>query len=84
MGQQGFLVIAVTKRKHSDGMVFEDQHGLRFVVSGANTRTEADAKLSTAGADAKIFAVRPDFSMPAPAWIAADPSFREPTTRKRS
>ena len=55
-----FLVIAVTKgNPNSDGTVFESQDGVRFVVTAAKTRTEADAKLSAAGPDAKIFAVRP-------------------------
>lgn len=76
MGQERFLVIAVTKGKpHSDGTVFETQDGVRFVVTGGKTRTEADAKRSAAGPDAKIFAVRPAFSMPAAEWVASDPSF---------
>jgi len=70
MGQEWFLVIAVTKgNPHSDGTVFESEDGTRFVVTGAKTRTEADAKLSTAGPDARIFAVRPEFSMPAAEWL---------------
>jgi len=48
---------------------------VRFVVTAAKTRPEADAKLSAAGPDAKIFAVRPEFSMPAAEWVASDPSF---------
>jgi hypothetical protein len=76
MGQDPFLVIAVTKNEpHSDGTVFETPDGVRFVVRAAKTRTAADAKLSAAGPDAKIFAVRPEFSMPAAEWVAADPSF---------
>ena len=76
MGQERFLVIAVTKgNPHSDGTVFESQDGVRFVLTAAKTRTEADAKLSAARQDAKIFAVRPEFSMPAAEWVASDPSF---------
>lgn len=76
MGQERFLVIAVTKGDpHGDGTAFESQNGVRFVVTAAKTRTEADAKLSAAGPDAKIFAVRPEFSMPAAEWVAGDPSF---------
>jgi len=76
MGQGRFLVVAVTRgNPHGDGAVFESQDGLRFVVTAARTRTEADAKLSAAGPVAKIFAVRPEFSMPAAEWVASNPSF---------
>jgi hypothetical protein len=69
-------VIAVTKNKpHRDGTVFETPDGVRFVVRAAKTRTEADAKLPATGPDAKIFVIRPEFSMPAVEWVAADPSF---------
>jgi hypothetical protein len=63
--------------------VFESQDGLRFVVTVAKTRAEADAKLSAAGPDAKIFAVRPEFSMPAAQWVANDPSFWDPKEAKK-
>jgi hypothetical protein len=84
MGQERFLVIAVTKgNPHSDGTVFESQDGVRFVVTAVKTRTEADAKLSAAGPDAKIFAVRPEFSMPAAEWVASDPSFWDSKAQKK-
>jgi len=84
MGQERFLVIAVTKgNPHSDGTVFENQGGLRFVVTGAKTWAEADTKLSAAGPDAKIFAVRPAFSMPAAEWAASDPSFWHSKAQKK-
>jgi hypothetical protein len=76
MSQDRFLVITVTKgNAQSEGSVFETTDGLRFIVAPAKTKQEAKAKLASAGPGAKIFAVRPDFSMPAPEWIAADPSF---------
>jgi hypothetical protein len=84
MVHERFLVIAVTKGKpHSDGMVFESQDGVRFVVTAAKTRTEADAKLSAAGPDAKILAVCPGFSMPAAEWVASDPSFWDSKAQKK-
>jgi len=58
-----------------DGTVFESQDGVRFIVTPAKTRAEADAKMSAAGPAAKIFTVRPEFSMPAAEWVASDPSF---------
>jgi hypothetical protein len=76
MGQGRFLVIAVTKGNSLGvGTVFETEDGVRFIVTPAQTRAEANAKLSSAGPGAKIFAVRPHFSMPAPEWVAADPLF---------
>lgn len=76
MGQGPFLVIAVTTGDpQGGGTVFETEEGLRFVVTPARARADANAKLAAAGAGAKIFAVRPRFSMPAPEWVAADPSF---------
>jgi len=84
VGEDRFLVIAVTKGDpHSDGTVFETQDGLRFIMTAAKTRAEADAKLSAAGPDAKIFAVHPEFSMPAAQWVASDPSFWDPKEAKK-
>jgi len=76
IGRDRFLVIAVTKgTPGGDGAVFEFQDGMRFVLTPAKTRTEADTTLVAAGPEAKIFAVRPEFSMPAADWVAGDPSF---------
>jgi len=84
MGQERFLMIAVTiGNPHIGGTVFESEDGVRFVVTAAKTRTEADAKLSAAGPDAKIFAVRPEFSMPAAEWVARDPSFWNSKAQKK-
>jgi hypothetical protein len=84
MGRERFLVIAVTKGKPlSDGTVFESQYGERFVVTAAKTWNQAEAKLSAAGPDTKIFAVRPEFSMPAAEWVANDPSFWESKVHKK-
>jgi hypothetical protein len=77
-------VIAVTKdNPQGDGTVLECQDGLRFIVNAAKTRAEADAKLSAAGPDAKIFAVRPEFSKAAPEWVANDPSFWDSQAKKK-
>ena len=41
MGQERFLVIAVTKgNPHSDGTVFESQDGVRLVVAAAGPDTQ--------------------------------------------
>ena len=64
MGQGRFLIIVLTKgNPQSDGTVFETEEGVRFIVTPAQTPSEANAKLSSAGPGAKIFAVRPHFSM---------------------
>ena len=76
IGEGRFLVIVVTKdTPRSDGTVFETKDGERFIVTSAHTRAEAEAKLSSAGAGAKIFAIRPQFSLPAADWVTGDPSF---------
>ena len=50
MGQERFLVVAVTKgNPHSDGTVFESRDGMRLVVKAEKTRNEADAKLISRG-----------------------------------
>jgi len=76
MGRGRFLVIAIAEgERKSRGTVFATKEAIRFVVVPAQTRTEADAKLSSAGRGAKIFAVRPHFSMAAAEWVAADADF---------
>ena len=84
LGHGRFLVIAVTRgNTQSDGTVFETDDGVRIVIIAAETRADAEKKLSSAGGDAKIFAVRPEFSMPAAEWIAGDPSFWASSAQKR-
>jgi hypothetical protein len=84
LGDDPFLVIAVTTRDvHQQGAVFETEDGVRFIVTGARTWTEAGAKRAAAGPDAKVFAVRPAFSMPAPEWIANDPAFWGSSPQKK-
>jgi hypothetical protein len=84
MGHGRFLVIVVTKGTPlGDGTVFETEEGVRYIVTSAQTRAEANAKLSSVGPSAKIFAVRPHFSMPATEWVAADPLFWGASTSNR-
>lgn len=76
VGQGRFLVISVTKGiPKIDGSAFEAQDGARFVFAPAHAREEADAKAKAAGGETYIFAVRPDWSMPAKEWVNADPEF---------
>jgi len=71
-----FLVVSVTKDDPGPGgSVFEAPDGTRFVFRPAGTREESDARAAAAGPDTRVFAVRPNWGMPAPEWIAADPEF---------
>lgn len=75
-GRGRFLAIAITKGvSRLEGTVFEADDGLRFVISAAATLAEAQARAAAAGAEARVFAVRPEWSKPAAEWTAADPGF---------
>jgi hypothetical protein len=82
-----FVVVAVTNEARKfDGSVFESADGRRFVMTPAATHREADQKAAQTGAGARIFAIRPPWSYPADAWVAADPEFwrASPAARSRS
>jgi len=76
LGHSRFLVILETKSPpQAEGTVFEGPDGTRWVFVSAQTLSAAKVKAAALGAEAKIFAVRPNWSMPASAWVAADPTF---------
>jgi hypothetical protein len=82
IGEGRFLVITVTKsRRKVQGTVFEAEDGTRFIIKWAQSREEADASAEVAGADTRVFAVRPSMSMPAQDWIAGDVGFWRPKRR---
>ena len=71
-----YLVMLVAKNAAaSKGAAFVNEDGEQFVVSPAKTLAAAKEKQSVAGPGAKIFVVRPKFSMPAAEWVANDPAF---------
>jgi nucleoside-diphosphate-sugar epimerase len=71
-----FLVVAVTRQDvAADASVFEAPDGVRFVLIPARTRQQADAQAAGLGQDARVFAVRPYWGLPATEWIEADPDF---------
>jgi hypothetical protein len=71
-----YLVMLVAKHAAvSKGAVFVNEDGEQIVVSSAWTLAAAKEKQSVAGPEAKIFVVRPEFSMPAAEWVANDPAF---------
>jgi hypothetical protein len=81
-----FVVVTVTnEERKSDGSVVEAPDGRRFVFAPAATRRDADQRAAVAGVDARIFAIRPSWSYPADAWVAADPEFwrASPAARRR-
>ena len=72
-GQGRFLRIIEAKTAgRADGAVFETDDGTRFVVTACATREDAE---KSADARTHVLAVRPSWSFPAPAWIAADKNF---------
>jgi hypothetical protein len=58
-----------------EGSVYETPDGTRFVLRTFTTREPADAAAAATRAEARVFAVRPYWGMPAQEWIAADPEF---------
>lgn len=76
MGHGRFLVITVTLSKTEiAGTVFEAEDGTRFIVRPARTRNQADAEASASGTETRVFAVHPDWSLPALDWIGVDRQF---------
>ena len=74
-----FFVVTTSKGDSPiDGAVFEASEGTRFTFSAFGTRQEAERIAAESGPDARLFAVRPYWGMPARAWIAADPEFWKP------
>ena len=49
--------------------------GELYVVTEVKTRAEAEAAVAVAGPGARVFAIRPAWSLPAREWIASDPEF---------
>ena len=71
-----FLVVTkTTTGSDVAGTVFEAADATRLVIMPANTRAEADAVQSRAGANSVMLAVRPTWSVPSADWIASDPAF---------
>jgi hypothetical protein len=84
MGMDQYLIILVTKNASpGKGAVFVNEDGEQFVVSSAKTLGAAKEKQSVMGSEAKIFIVRPEFSLPAAEWVANDPAFWTSKHQKR-
>jgi hypothetical protein len=83
-----FLVVnAVAEGRVATGSVFQAGDGQQFEIAAAPDRDRADDLAAHAGPGATTLAVRPQWSFPAEAWIAADPEFwrdRAPSRGRRS
>jgi ABC-type hemin transport system substrate-binding protein len=76
MGGTRFFVVHVAKENSpSVYSVFEAPDGRRFVFAPVGSHQEADRQVKLAGPRAQVLAVQPRWSLPAEAWIAADPEF---------
>jgi hypothetical protein len=72
-GARYMLVYTTRSRKPADGSVWELADSTLYVFRPLKTAQEANAL--AAEPNARVFAVRPNWSMPAPEWVAADPEF---------
>ena len=69
-----FIVVTITRsRGPAAGSVWEVADSTLYSFRPVRTRQQAEALAREPGA--RIFAVRPNWSMPAPEWVAADPDF---------
>jgi len=70
-----FVVITVSRTPRPLlGSVWVVDHSTWYGLRPARTRRDAEAAAASEPG-ARVFAVRPNWSMPAPAWVAADPGF---------
>jgi hypothetical protein len=69
-----FMLVTVTRsRQPSEGSVWEMADSTLYILRAVRTRQQAEVLAREQGA--RVFAVRPNWSMPAPEWVAADPAF---------
>jgi hypothetical protein len=69
-----FMVVTITRDRHAtDGSVWEMADSTLYVFRPAQNREQAERLAKERSG--RTFAIRPNWSMPAPAWRAADPAF---------
>jgi hypothetical protein len=74
VGHDRFVVVQVTRAGHAmPGSVFVTADGITVVVVSTGHREEADRLAAIAGHETRVFEVRPTWSMPSDAWVAANP-----------
>jgi hypothetical protein len=75
VGARFFIVVVTDRGSMLEGSVFETAEGVRYIFKPARTRSDADAIAAGAGPLAGVFAVRPNWGMPAQPWVDGDPEF---------
>ena len=79
-----FFVVTITNSGHGiGGAAFEAGDGMRFFFRAFGSRQEAEAIAVESSRDTAVFAVRPYWGMPAREWVAADPTFWDPSPMAR-
>ena len=69
-----FIVVTITRDlRPVNGSAWVMADSTLYVFQPVPTRRDADSLARQA--NARVFAVRPNWSMPAPEWVAADPEF---------
>jgi hypothetical protein len=69
-----FIVVTLTRDlRPVNGSAWMMADSTLYVFQPVPSRREADSLARKA--NARVFAVRPNWSMPAPEWVAADPEF---------
>jgi len=79
-----YVVVTVTREhRAAEGSVWMMADSTLYILRPARTVREATELAGVTGA--RVFAIRPNWSMPAPDWVAADPAFwhEAPVAKKR-
>ena len=74
-GTRYFTVNTSLQEDRSAAAVFESSSGEHFVFTASRDRTSAQETALRWGLPAMVFAVTPQWSFPAKAWVNADPEF---------
>ena len=84
VGTRFFIVNTTLDESRSAGAIFESSDGERFMIASANDRPAAEDIAARSGPAAMILAVQPQWSVPARAWVDADPGFWSDSPAARS
>jgi hypothetical protein len=74
-GARFFVVVVTDRSSMLDGSVFETAEGVRYIFKPTPARDEATTIAAGAGPLGGVFAVRPNWGMPAQHWIDSDREF---------
>ncbi len=74
IGERRFAVIfEMDASVKAPGTVFEVPDGRAFVFSAASTRSDAERLVINLGKNARVFEVRPEWSLPYDVWVTRNP-----------